>query len=56
MVMDPWGFVVMRVFLKNNAPPSDAGALNHGALQDKGGVVSLANPGSDHARKPNRKA
>jgi hypothetical protein len=46
----------MRVFLKNNAPPSDAGALNHGAVQDKGGVVSLANPGSDHAGKPNGKA
>jgi hypothetical protein len=56
MVMDPWGFVVMRVFLKNNAPPSDAGALNHGAVQDKGGVVSLANPGTKDARQPNREA
>jgi hypothetical protein len=56
MVMDPWAFVVMRVFLKNNAPPSDAGTLNHGAVQDKGGLVSLANPGTEHARKPNRKA
>jgi hypothetical protein len=46
----------MLVFLKNNAPPSDAGALNHGAVQDKGGVVSLANPGTDDARKPNGKA
>jgi hypothetical protein len=46
----------MRVFLKNNAPPSDAGTLNHGAVQDKGGLVSLANPGTEHARKPKRKA
>jgi hypothetical protein len=56
MVMDPWAFVVMRVFLNSNAPPSDAGALNHGAVQDKGGVVSLANPGTDPGRKLNRKA
>jgi hypothetical protein len=46
----------MLVFLKNNAPPSDAEALNHGAVQDKGGQVSLANPGTEAACKPKGKA
>jgi hypothetical protein len=46
----------MRFFLKNNAPPSEAGTPFHGAVQDKGGVVSLANPGTAHARDANHKA
>jgi hypothetical protein len=43
------------VFLGTNAPPVKMDASTYGAMQDKGGAVSLANPLARHGADITRK-